>query len=162
MAPGRPQLPHLVIGEHPLGAAESQQLIAELDDHLRSIAVPGEVLFISLTDEQVAPGAGQFLVAWLDGVPVGCGAFRMIGGGTAEVKRMYVRPSARGNKIGAALLRELEARAMAVGATRLALETGPQQIEALSMYGKAGFAACECWGEYAEAHHSVCLDKSLT
>jgi GNAT superfamily N-acetyltransferase len=153
--------PLLVIADHPLDAPESRQLIAELNVDLQQGAPPEELHFFELTDQQVAPGAGQFVVAWLDGVPVGCGAFRMIGDGTAEIKRMYVQPSARGHKIGAAVLHELETRAAAAGATRLALETAPRLTEAVTLYTRAGFSPCACWGAYADTAHNMCLDKPI-
>jgi GNAT superfamily N-acetyltransferase len=153
--------PTLVIAEHPLTAEDSQQLIAELNVELQSGSAPGEVHHFELTDEQVVHGQGQFVVAWLDGVAVGCGAFRMIGDGTAEIKRMYVRPTARGHKIGAAVLHDLETRAAAHDARRLALETAPRLTAAVSLYGKAGFSPCPCWGDYAGTPHNVCFDKVL-
>ena len=152
--------PMLVVDEHPLAADESQRLIAELNADLLSAAPPDERQFFDLTDDQVSKGSGQFVLAWLDGEPVGCGAFRLIDSGTAEIKRMFVRPSARGNRIGAALLHDLETRAAAAGATRLALETSARLTEALALYRAAGFSPCECWGEYADAG-STCLDKPL-
>jgi GNAT superfamily N-acetyltransferase len=153
--------PTLIVAEHPLAAEESQQLIAELNAELHVGAPPEELHFFELTDQQIGAGSGQFVVAWLDGVAVGCGAFRLIGQGTAEIKRMYVRPAARGHKIGAAVLHDLETRAAAHDATRLALETAPRLTAAMSLYGKAGFSPCPCWGEYAGTPHNVCLDKSL-
>jgi GNAT superfamily N-acetyltransferase len=153
--------PLLVIDEHPLTAPESMQLIAELNADLQRDSPADEWHFFELTDRQVVPGAGQFVVAWLDGVPVGCGAFRMIGDGTAEIKRMYVQPAVRGHKIGAAVLHELETRAAAAGATRLALETAPRLVEAVTLYTRAGFSPCTCWGEYADTPHNMCLDKQI-
>lgn len=152
--------PMLVVADHPLAADESQQLIAELNTDLLSAAPPDEHQFFDLTADQVSGGSGQFVVAWLDGEPVGCGAFRLIGSGTAEIKRMFVRPSARGSRIGAALLHDLETRAAAAGATRLALETSARLTDALALYRSAGFSPCACWGEYADAG-STCLGKPI-
>lgn len=153
--------PELVLAEHPLDASESLQLIAELNTELLATSAPEERHFFALDASQVAAGSGQFVVAWLDGQPVACGAFRFIGDGTAEVKRMFVRPTARGHRIGAAILHELETRAIAAGATRLALETGARLAPALALYDKAGFTPCGCWGDYAEAVDSVCFEKRI-
>ena len=153
--------PVLVLAEHPLDATESLQLIAELNSELLATSAPEERHFSALDAGQVVAGAGQFVVAWLDGRPVACGAFRLIGDGTAEVKRMFVRPTARGHKIGAAVLHELETLGIAAGATRLALETGARLAPALTLYDKAGFTPCECWGDYAEAADSVCFEKRI-
>ena len=111
------------------------------------------------------------MVGRLDDRAVACGALRRIpeidgdfdgtGGRTAEIKRMYVAPEARGNKLGAAILDRLELEAGALGIDRLVLETGSRQPEAIQMYERAGFTARDRWGEYADAPHSRCFEKRL-
>lgn len=149
----------LVIADHPLSDPISRQLIAELDTHLTSF--PGNN-FLVLDEADVAPDSGAFLVARLDGEPVGCGAIRLFDGGrSAEVKRMWVRPEVRGASIGTAVLAELERRAIALGATRLALETADHLVAAIAIYERAGFTRCPCWGEYACSDSSICFEKLL-
>jgi GNAT superfamily N-acetyltransferase len=114
----------------------------------------------TLTADQVADGAGGFVVAHLDDTPVGCGAYRMIEPGTAEIKRMFVAPDGRGIKLGAAILDTLESKAVADGATRLVLETGSRQAAALGLYERFGFTPTPAWGEYRDSPTSVCLGKS--
>ncbi len=160
-SPTTTQQRELVVVEHALAAIESQGLIDELNADLVASSGPDEQMFFSLGAEEIAAGSGQFLVAWLDGQAVGCGAFRMLGNGTAEMKRMYVQPAVRGHRIGAAVLHELEARAIAAGATRLVLETGHRLSGALALYSRAGFTRCTCWGEYADSVHSLCLEKPV-
>ena len=81
--------------------------------------------------------------------------------GTAEIKRMYVVPSARGQRIGAAVLDELEARARGIGITRFVIELGPRQPEAIHRYERAGYAACEPWGEFVGKELSICMAKEV-
>jgi DNA-binding MarR family transcriptional regulator/N-acetylglutamate synthase-like GNAT family acetyltransferase len=89
--------------------------------------------------ELIAP-RGAFVVAYLDGRPVGCGGVKHPpGGGPAEVKRMWVRRSARGLGLGRRLLEELEARALRSGASTARLETNDVLVEALGMYRSAGY-----------------------
>ncbi len=62
-----------------------------------------------------------------------------------EVKRIYVRPEARGRKIGQVILRRLEEEARACSALPLLrLETGIHQPEALGLFAAAGFVPCGC------------------
>lgn len=153
--------PPPVVTEHPLDAPESQELIGELNAELLSTNPDPNEHFFALSAEQVAPGTGAFVVAWLDGVAVGCGAFRMIDATTAEIKRMFVRPAGRGSRIGAAILAELERRARVAGASRVALETSERLTAAVALYRRAGFTPCACWGEYAAAPDSSCYEKPL-
>src|SRR5436190_5706213 len=63
-----------------------------------------------------------FLIAELDGRPVGCGALRPIDAEVAEVKRMYVVPASRRMGVGRRLLTELERVAAEFGYHTLRLE----------------------------------------
>ena len=90
-----------------------------------------------------------------DGVALGCGALRALAADAAEVKRMYVAPSARGRGIAAALLAELEDAARRRGWTTLRLETGPRQPEAISLYSGAGYRPIQAFGAYVDAPDAV-------
>jgi GNAT superfamily N-acetyltransferase len=83
-----------------------------------------------------------------DGAALGCGALRALGGGIAEVKRMYVAPSARGGGVAKAVLAGLEDAARDRGWTTLRLETGPRQPEAIGLYSRAGYRPIGAFGGY--------------
>jgi GNAT superfamily N-acetyltransferase len=102
-----------------------------------------------------------FLVARLDGEAVACGAIRALGDGVAEVKRMYVRDSARGRGVGRRVLGALETRARVAGFRLLRLETGTAQPEAIALYTSAGFTAIDPFGEYTGNHYSRCFEKPI-
>lgn len=92
------------------------------------------------------------------GVALGCGAM-VLGADFGEVKRMYVRPEARGQGVARALLAFVEAEAVARGCTRFALETGPLQPEALALYARMGYEECGPFGDYPPGVHSVFMRK---
>lgn len=114
-----------------------------------------------LDSHEVAPGRGSFLVAYDEGVPIGCGAVRCIDAGVAELKRMYVAPAVRGRGVGRILLMALESEARQLGAGRLVLETGPRQPEAIALYERAGFVRISAFGEYEDHPLSVFMGKDL-
>jgi GNAT superfamily N-acetyltransferase len=117
-----------------------------------------------LDAEEVAEGRGAFLVAFIADEPVGCGAVRRISPTVCEIKRMYVVPSARGCGVGRRILNELEFIARQLGASRLVLETGVRQPEALALYTGIGFTTIPLFGNYADTPHpelSVCMAKKL-
>jgi len=144
----------------PLDSPVALELIAALNAELSRDYPPAQ-RFHSLAADEVAEGSGAFLVAWLDGVPAGCGAVRVISPGVAELKRMYVVPAARGRGLSRAVLSELETRATALGATRVVLETGDKARAALALYESAGYARIPCFGAYAASPTSVCFEKHL-
>lgn len=89
-----------------------------------------------------------FFVARLNGAAAGCGGVALFSD-FAEVKRMYVRPSARGRGVAQALLGRLEGEARGAGRSLLRLETGVKQAAAIRLYERAGFARCGAFGDYA-------------
>ena len=110
---------------------------------------------------EVTEGRGAFLVAYVKGEPVGCGAIRRLDADAAEIKRMYVEPSARGQGMGRVLLGALVAQGRGLGVKRLVLETGERQSEALALYSGAGFRRIPAFGEYVGSPLSVCMAKEL-
>ena len=101
----------------------------------------------------LTPPAGLLLVAVLHGEPVGCGALKFHAGGPAEIKRMWVAPSARGLGLGRRLLVELETRAREHGVRLLHLETNQSLAEAIGLYRSAGYREVPAFNDEAYAHH---------
>lgn len=85
------------------------------------------------------PPVGCFLLARLDGEPAGCVAFRAHGPGTVELKRMYVRPEARGQGVGEALVAALIAEARRRDCRRMVLDSHHSLKSAQRIYRAAGF-----------------------
>jgi putative acetyltransferase len=153
--------PEITISAEPLDGPESRRLLVDLDEYLNSLYRPDEN-FLDLPAEDVRNDRGTFLVARADGIAVGCGAVRRISPTTGEVKRMFVAPAARGRGVGGRILTALEQWAAAAGITRLVLEAGDRQSEAIRLYERAGFVAIPCFGEYADAVLSRCFEKVIT
>ena len=145
----------------PLDSAEARTLIAALDAEMSGRYPEEGANHFRLDADEVAVGRGAFLVAALEDALVACGAVRCIEPGVAEIKRMYVAPSARRRGIARVLLERLEQEARALGATRVVLETGVRQPDALALYERAGYEPVEPWGEYVDSPLSVCLAKEL-
>jgi ribosomal protein S18 acetylase RimI-like enzyme len=102
-----------------------------------------------------------FLVARLDGQPVGCAALRRIDDHTAEIKRMYVAPAGRRKGIARRLLAELEQSAMEFDYRAIRLETGILQPEAQRLYESCGYKRIATFGPYVGNPISICYEKVL-
>ena len=84
---------------------------------------------------------GGCIVLALDGSEaVGCAAVRPLGNGAAEMKRLFLRPAARGRGLGGAMVVRLLAEARALGHDKVRLETLPDRMrEAVALYESLGF-----------------------
>ncbi len=106
-------------------------------------------------------GLSGVVIAFDDGEPAGCGAFKRYEEGVAEIKRMYVKPESRGRRIAALVLRELETWATESGFANCILETGHKQPEAIALYSREGYSVIPNYGQYVGVDNSVCLKKTL-
>ena len=107
------------------------------------------------------PPAGVFLVAEVDGVPAGCGAWRVHAPGVVEIKRVYVEPAFRRQGLARLVVQALESSAARAGHRAVVLNTGDRQPEALALYAAAGYRPVPGYGIYADAHGAVFLGKDL-
>jgi len=166
-------LPPLRIARVPLLHPDAQLLVGEVQqEYVRRYGSPDAT---PLDPAMFDPPAGAFFVAYVpvDGVPgpgspVATGAWRRRGDvlalgttTTAEVKRMYVAPSARGLGAARAVLAHLESTAREAGAEAVVLETGLAQPEAIALYASSGYVPTAGFGLYADEPLSRCFAKRL-
>jgi len=115
------------------------------------------------------PPQGLYLLVYdADGAAVASGGWRAreesadgLADGDAEIKRMFVAPHARGRGLARKVLAELEASAAAAGRTRMVLETGVRQPEAIALYKSSGYVSMPKFGIYRHDELSLCLAKRL-
>lgn len=100
-------------------------------------------------DELAAlPGGYEaLLLARLGGEPVGCAALKRLPDGACELKRLYVRPAARGAGLGRALVEAAIARARELGHAALRLDTLPAMDAARALYASLGFRPIERYND---------------
>lgn len=119
------------------------------------------------TGAQLKPdGIVASLVGYVGETPVGTAVVRFREYGedaetAAELKRMYVIPEFRGKGYSRVLLGATEDVARRAGATRIILETGTEQPEAVSLYRALGYLRIPPYGEYAHDRRSLCFRKEL-
>ena len=92
-----------------------------------------------------APPKGKLLLATVAGQPVGCVGLRPFPqDGACEMKRLYVRPTFRGGKVGKELVERVVEEARGLGYSRLRLDTHPPTMQAaVALYRKFGFQEVE-------------------
>jgi ribosomal protein S18 acetylase RimI-like enzyme len=84
---------------------------------------PGELLLLAMDDEH----------------PVGCVALRRLDEATCEMKRRYIVPGYRGQRLGKRLVEGLVLRATRLGYRRMVLDTLPEMVEAIRLYRSLDF-----------------------
>jgi DNA-binding MarR family transcriptional regulator/GNAT superfamily N-acetyltransferase len=102
---------------------------------------------------ELKPPVGLLLVARLRNRPIGCGALKFHGDAPADIKRMWIAPSARGLGLGRRLLHELEEHARRSGVSVVRLETNRALREAIALYRRSGYVEVEPFNDELYAHH---------
>jgi len=136
-----------------LAGALEVELLATYDGVPGSGGLPAASIF--------GPPGGVFLVGWVDGEPVACGGIARYDKTTAEIRRMYVVPVARGRGLARQVLLALEDEARALGYSFVRLETGNLQTEAIGLYVCAGYGPIPRYGPFENDPKSVCFEKRL-
>ena len=138
--------------DHP----DFQELVRHLDAELRVRDGDEAAFYLQFNKIGTIKHA---VVAYMDDVPVGCGALRAYEADTVEVKRMFVPLERRGQGIASQILTDLEAWAAELGFHKCILETGHKQPEAVALYTKSGYRLIPNYGQYQSVENSVCFEK---
>lgn len=113
------------------------------------------------TPEQLAASRVQLVGARIDGELVGIAGIEPGADGTAELKRLYVRPDQRGGGVADGMMTDLLAVARGLGVRVVRLETGERQHAALRFYARHGFTRIPRFGPYVDSATSICLHREL-
>lgn len=154
-----PLPPNLTIREvpwsNPVGADLRRAQQAELDSRFGG------------TEHDPSPPTAEdtavFVIAYerSSGQPLGCGGLRRLDCSTAEVKRIYVLPYARGSGVATAVLSSLEFRARAAGFGAITAEAGSAQTDGKRFYSQAGYSEVPNFGPYTDLPRSTCYAKVI-
>jgi GNAT superfamily N-acetyltransferase len=130
----------VVVEEVRFDAPAARKLLAEWQDEL-AITIPGfsPVVGSSVEAPAFEPPEGVFLLASSDDVWLGCAGLRRLTEGVGEVKRLFVRPAARGQGVARALLEGLEQRAAGQGLEAIRLDTHGGEPSAVGLFRAAGY-----------------------
>ena len=132
-------------------------LINELNETLKKIT--GDNGAMHFNNKDVEQGRSSFLVGYLSGMPVCCGAIREIDRNCCELKRIYARKN--NMHMGSRLIKALEEKAAGFGYDTMLLETRIQNEHAISFYKNNGYSKCKKFGAYVENENAYCMKKVI-
>ncbi|WP_394521031.1 GNAT family N-acetyltransferase [Pantoea sp. SGAir0184] len=148
------------ISEVDKGDSDLARLISELDA-FQSELYPAEsnhcLDLSTVSDEQLR----CVIVRDEEDAPAGCGALLFHEDGSAEVKRVYIRPEYRGRKLGEQIVSAIEGIALERNSRLLQLETGILQQPAIALYRRCGYEICDAFPPYKPDSLSVFMRKEL-
>ena len=118
-----------------------------------------EMLTLPLVDAaKYRPPTGAFLVASSNGTPIGCVSLHPLEATTAEVKRLWVDPSARGVGLARRLMAAIESRARDLGFAALKLDSNTILTAAVTLYRATGWQDC---APYTSFPANIWMSKRL-
>ena len=115
---------HEALSDHGLGILldTSDKDLRDLEGHYDARGGAFELIFVAGRDEPIG------VLGWRPGV-----------NGTVELKKVYLRRSARGLGVGRIAVDRVIDRARAIGATAVVLETAHAMTDAIRLYTRLGF-----------------------
>ena len=122
-------------------------LFSEHDDHMIEFLGDDKKYYTRYNENE---NIENVWVAYYDGLPIGCIAYREKSPGTGEVKRLFIRSEHRGKGISKELLKTVESYAKEQGCHTLFLDTRITLEPAVSIYRSFGFNIVFQQGYYVQ------------
>jgi putative acetyltransferase len=145
-------MPEVAITQERPDTPDAEALVMELEAQLAA-RYPAESRHGFSVRRLVEQGV-DFFVLREDGHPAACGGILFVDDDGpepyGEVKRMYARDAFRGRGYGRRVLARLLDHARERGVSLVRLETGIDQVEAISLYESMGFRRCPPFGPYRD------------
>ena len=115
---------------------------------------------------EIKPPEGLICILEVDGLAVGMGALKRLSDEIGEIKRMYIRPSYRGNGFGKQIYQKLEDQANEFRYNVLRLDTAKFLEAAFHIYTKMGYIEVERysggeWDHRNDIDWTIYMEKQL-
>lgn len=101
------------------------------------------------------------LIAYDNGIAVGCASFKPYSGIDAEIKRVWVQPEHRGKHLATEMMRMIEQRAKEKGYKRAILQTRESMQDAVGLYQKLGYTRIANYSPYDKLDGAICFAKNF-
>lgn len=139
---------------------EFHQFYLETEDYYSSI-VGGKKNREGFIPYNLSESISDVLLAYMDGVAVGCAGLKKYNDSDVEIKRVWVEPNYRGRHIATELMDRIEDKAREMGFKRAVLQTRPIMEDAVGLYEKRGYELIGNYPPYDKLEGAICMALNL-
>ena len=139
---------------------EFHQFYLETEDYYSSI-VGGKKNREGFIPYNLSESISDVLLAYMDGVAVGCAGLKKYNDSDVEIKRVWVEPDYRGRHIATELMNRIEDKAREMGFKRAVLQTRPIMEDAVGLYEKRGYELIGNYPPYDKLEGAICMALNL-
>lgn len=139
---------------------EFHQFYLETEDYYSSI-VGGKKNREGFIPYNLSESISDVLLAYMDGVAVGCAGLKKYNDSDVEIKRVWVEPDYRGRHIATELMDRIEDKAREMGFKRAVLQTRPIMEDAVGLYEKRGYELIGNYPPYDKLEGAICMALPL-
>lgn len=139
---------------------EFHQFYLETEDYYSSI-VGGKKNREGFIPYNLSESISDVLLAYMDGVAVGCAGLKKYNDSDVEIKRVWVEPDYRGRHIATELMGRIEDKAREMGFKRAVLQTRPIMEDAVGLYEKRGYELIGNYPPYDKLEGAICMALNL-
>ena len=139
---------------------EFHQFYLETEDYYSSI-VGGKKNREGFIPYNLSESISDVLLAYMDGVAVGCAGLKKYNDSDVEIKRVWVEPNYRGRHIATELMNRIEDKAREMGFKRAVLQTRPIMEDAVGLYEKRGYELIGNYPPYDKLEGAICMALNL-
>ena len=139
---------------------EFHQFYLETEDYYSSI-VGGKKNREGFIPYNLSESISDVLLAYMDGVAVGCAGLKKYNDSDVEIKRVWVEPDYRGRHIATELMDRIEDKAREMGFKRAVLQTRPIMEDAVGLYEKRGYELISNYPPYDKLEGAICMALNL-
>lgn len=139
---------------------EFHQFYLETEDYYSSI-VGGKKNREGFIPYNLSESISDVLLAYMDGVAVGCAGLKKYNDSDVEIKRVWVEPDYRGRHIATELMDRIEDKAREMGFKRAVLQTRPIMEDAVGLYEKRGYELIGNYPPYDKFEGAICMALNL-
>ena len=139
---------------------EFHQFYLETEDYYSSI-VGGKKNREGFIPYNLSESISDVLLAYMDGVAVGCAGLKKYNDSDVEIKRVWVEPDYRGRHIATELMDRIEDKAREMGFKRAVLQTRTIMEDAVGLYEKRGYELIGNYPPYDKLEGAICMALNL-